>query len=146
MLNKVTIIGNLGNDPEIRRMASGGAIANFTVATSERWKDKHTGESKEKTEWHRVTAFGKLAEIIERYVRKGLQVYVEGSLQTRKWQDKQGNDRYTTEINAKELKMLGEKTSATSPIRTANQNNVAQPLSQPVPQPNQGFNDDDIPF
>lgn len=98
-LNKVEIIGNLGNDPEIRYMPSGGAVANLSIATTESWKDKTTGEKKEQTEWHRVVIFGKLAEIADEYLRKGSKVFIEGSLRTRKWQDQAGVDRYTTEIN-----------------------------------------------
>lgn len=98
-LNKVEIIGNLGNDPEIRYMPSGGAVANLSIATTESWKDKTTGEKKEQTEWHRVVIFGKLAEIAGEYLRKGSKVFIEGSLRTRKWQDHAGVDRYTTEIN-----------------------------------------------
>jgi len=97
-VNKVILVGNLGNDPEIRYMPSGGAVANITIATSESWRDKATGEQKEKTEWHRVAIFGKLAEIAGEYLRKGSQVYIEGALQTRKWQDQSGQDRYTTEV------------------------------------------------
>ena len=98
-LNKVEIIGNLGADPELRYLQNGGAVANLNIATSESWKDKTTGEKKEKTEWHRVVIFGKLAEIAGEYLRKGSKVFIEGSLQTRKWQDQAGVDRYTTEIN-----------------------------------------------
>lgn len=108
-INKVIIIGNLGADPEIRHTAGGSAVANFTVATSETWKDKNTGEKQESTEWHRVVAFSRLAEIIEQYLRKGSKVYVEGKLQTRKWQDRDGNDRWTTEIVAREMQMLDGK-------------------------------------
>ncbi|MCT9020888.1 single-stranded DNA-binding protein [Proteus mirabilis] len=97
-VNKCILIGHLGQDPEIRYMPSGGAVANLTLATSESWRDKQTGEMKEKTEWHRVAIFGKLAEIAGEYLRKGSQVYIEGSLQTRKWQDQSGQDRYTTEV------------------------------------------------
>lgn len=97
-VNKCILIGHLGQDPEIRYMPSGGAVANLTLATSESWRDKQTGEMKEKTEWHRVCIFGKLAEIAGEYLRKGSQVYIEGSLQTRKWQDQSGQDRYTTEV------------------------------------------------
>ncbi|MGF1685788.1 single-stranded DNA-binding protein [Photobacterium japonica] len=97
-VNKVILVGNLGNDPEIRYMPSGGAVANITVATSESWRDKNTGEQREKTEWHRVALFGKLAEVAGEYLRKGSQVYIEGQLQTRKWQNQQGQDQYTTEI------------------------------------------------
>lgn len=97
-INKVILVGNLGNDPEIRYMPSGGAVANITVATSETWRDKATGEPREKTEWHRVTLYGKLAEVAGEYLRKGSQVYIEGQLQTRKWQDQSGQDRYSTEV------------------------------------------------
>ncbi|HDY8020730.1 TPA: single-stranded DNA-binding protein [Vibrio vulnificus] len=97
-VNKVILVGNLGNDPEIRYMPSGGAVANITVATSETWRDKATGEPREKTEWHRVTLYGKLAEVAGEYLRKGSQVYIEGQLQTRKWQDQNGQDRYSTEV------------------------------------------------
>ncbi|MBD1577232.1 MULTISPECIES: single-stranded DNA-binding protein [Vibrio] len=97
-INKVILVGNLGNDPEIRYLPSGGAVANITIATSESWRDKATGEQREKTEWHRVSLFGKLAEVAGEYLRKGSQVYVEGQLQTRKWQDQSGQDRYTTEV------------------------------------------------
>ncbi|CED62131.1 Single-stranded DNA-binding protein [Moritella viscosa] len=97
-VNKVIILGNLGNDPEIRSFPNGGAVANLTIATSESWRDKQTGEQREKTEWHRVAVFGKLAEIAGEYLRKGSQVYIEGALQTRKWQDQNGQDRFTTEV------------------------------------------------
>lgn len=97
-VNKVILVGNLGNDPEIRYMPNGGAVSNITIATSESWRDKQTGEQREKTEWHRVSLFGKLAEVAGEYLRKGSQVYIEGQLQTRKWQDQQGQDRYTTEV------------------------------------------------
>ena len=102
-VNKVTILGNLGKDPEVRFMPNGGAVANITVATSDSWKDKQTGEQKEKTEWHRVVMFGKLAEIAGEYLKKGSKVYLEGSLQTRKWTNQQGQDQYTTEIVYKDL-------------------------------------------
>ncbi|HAS6055343.1 TPA: single-stranded DNA-binding protein [Vibrio vulnificus] len=97
-INKVILVGNLGDDPEIRYMPSGGAVANILVATSEKWRDKATGETREKTEWHRVTLFGKLAEVAGEYLRKGSQVYIEGQLQTKKWQDQNGQDRYTTSV------------------------------------------------
>ncbi|MFP3014318.1 MAG: single-stranded DNA-binding protein [Arsenophonus sp.] len=97
-INKVILIGNLGQDPEIRYMPNGGAVANLALATSENWRDKQTGEMREKTEWHRVVMFGKIAEIAGEYLRKGSQVYIEGSLQTRKWQDQNGQDRYSTEV------------------------------------------------
>ncbi len=106
-LNKVILIGNLGADPETRAMPSGMTVANLRIATSENWKDRQSGENQERTEWHTVAVFGKLAEIASEYLRKGSQVYVEGRLRTRKWQDKQGNDRYTTEIVANEMLMLG---------------------------------------
>ena len=106
-INKVILVGNLGQDPETRYMPSGGAVTNFTLATNESWKDKQSGEQKERTEWHRVVMFNRLAEIAAEYLRKGSQVYVEGRLQTRKWQDRDGNDRYTTEIVGNEMQMLG---------------------------------------
>jgi single-strand DNA-binding protein len=106
-INKVILIGNLGADPETRAMPSGTQVANLRVATSESWRDKQSGEQQERTEWHRVALFGRLAEIAGEYLRKGSQVYIEGSLRTRKWQDKQGNDRYSTEIIGNELQMLG---------------------------------------
>lgn len=106
-INKVTIVGNLGDDPEVKYMPSGGAVTNISVATSESWKDKQTGEKKEKVEWHRIVFFNKLAEIAGEYLKKGSQVYVEGSLRTRKWQDQSGQDRYTTEIVGSEMQMLG---------------------------------------
>lgn len=108
-VNKVILIGHLGQDPEVKYMPSGSAVANVSIATAEQWKDKNTGEKQEKTEWHRVIFFGRLAEVVGEYLRKGSQVYVEGRLQTRKWQDKNGQDRYTTEIVAGELQMLGGK-------------------------------------
>jgi len=106
-VNKVILVGNLGRDPEIKYTASGAAIANLTIATSESWNDKQTGEKVEKTEWHRVVAFQRLAEIMGEYLRKGSQVYIEGKLQTRKWQDQNGQDRYTTEVVANDMQMLG---------------------------------------
>ena len=106
-INKVILIGNLGVDPETRYMPSGGAVTNIRIATSESWKDKQTGEQQERTEWHRVVFFGRLAEIAAEYLRKGSQVYIEGSLRTRKWQGQDGQDRYTTEIVADEMQMLG---------------------------------------
>lgn len=106
-VNKVIIIGNLGADPETRAMPSGTTVANLRVATSESWRDKQTGEQQERTEWHRVALFGRLAEVAGEYLRKGSQVYIEGSLRTRKWQDKQGNERYSTEIVGNDMQMLG---------------------------------------
>jgi single-strand DNA-binding protein len=106
-INKVILIGNLGADPETRSMPSGMTVANIRIATSESWKDKQSGEQKERTEWHNVAMFGRLGEIAGEYLRKGSQVYIEGSLRTRKWQDKEGRDRYTTEVIADEMQMLG---------------------------------------
>ncbi len=106
-VNKVILIGNLGADPETRAMPSGSTVANLSIATTESWRDKQSGDKQERTEWHRVALFGRLAEIAAEYLRKGSQVYIEGSLRTRKWQDKQGNERYTTEIVGNELQMLG---------------------------------------
>ena len=144
-VNKVILVGNLGRDPEVRYTPSGDSITNTTIATTDAWKDKQTGEKKEATEWHRVVFFGKLAEIAGQYLKKGRQVYIEGALRTRKWQDKEGTDRYTTEIVASEMKMLGSKpegTAAPEPSRSA-------PGATPAP-PSAGsnFNDfeDDIPF
>jgi len=111
-INKVILIGNLGADPETRAMPSGTTVANLRVATSESWRDKQSGEQQERTEWHRVALFGRLAEIAGEYLRKGSQVYIEGSLRTRKWQDKQGNERYSTEIIGNELQMLGGRGGA----------------------------------
>ena len=114
-INKVIIIGNLGQDPDTRYMPSGAAVTNLRVATNEQWKDKQTGEQKDRTEWHNVAMFGRLAEIAAEYLRKGSQVYIEGKLRTRKWQDKQGNDRWTTEIIADEMQMLGGRSGAGAP-------------------------------
>ena len=109
-INKAIIVGNLGRDPEVRYTANGSAVANVTVATSESWKDKQSGERQERTEWHRVVFFGRLAEIAEEYLKKGAQVYIEGSIRTQKWQDKEsGQDRYTTEIVARDMQMLGSR-------------------------------------
>ncbi|WP_318372929.1 single-stranded DNA-binding protein SSB1 [Enterobacter sp.] len=118
-VNKVILVGNLGQDPEVRYMPSGGAVANITLATSESWRDKNTGETKEQTEWHRVVLFGKLAEIAGEYLRKGSQVYIEGSLRTRKWTDQSGQERYTTEINVPQIggvmQMLGGRQGGGAP-------------------------------
>ena len=108
-VNKVILVGNLGKDPETRYMPSGSAVTNLTLATSEQWKDKQSGEQQERTEWHKIAMFGRLAEIAAEYLRKGSQVYIEGKLRTRKWQDKEGKDRWTTEIVADEMQMLGSK-------------------------------------
>lgn len=144
-VNKVIIVGNVGKDPETRYAPSGDAICNLTIATSETWKDKATGEKKESTEWHRVVFFGRLAEIAAQYLRKGSQVYIEGRLQTRKWQDKDGTDRYTTEIRGDEMKMLGSKPEGESAPRQAAQQAQARPQqSRQAPDP-LPF-EDDIPF
>ncbi|WP_192459545.1 single-stranded DNA-binding protein [Musicola keenii] len=117
-VNKVILLGHLGQDPEVRYMPNGGAVANITLATSESWRDKQTGEQKEKTEWHRVVLFGKLAEVAGEYLRKGSQVYIEGQLQTRKWQDQSGQDRYTTEIVVNvggTMQMIGGRAGGAAP-------------------------------
>ena len=114
-INKVILVGHLGKDPEVRYSPNGGAVANITLATSESWKDKTSGEKQERTEWHRVAFFGRLAEIAGEYLKKGAQIYVEGRLQTRKWQDKEGKDRYTTEIVANEMQMLGSREGRGAP-------------------------------
>lgn len=137
-VNKVILIGNIGQDPEVRSMSNGGQVANATVATSESWKDKATGEQKEHTEWHRVVFYRRLAEIVGEYLKKGSKVYIEGKLQTRKWQDQSGNDRYTTEIIANEMQMLDSRGEA--PGRPA----ASQ--SRPAAAPPAGDFDDDIPF
>ncbi|MHB1541180.1 MAG: single-stranded DNA-binding protein [Steroidobacteraceae bacterium] len=111
-INKVILIGHLGADPETRAMPSGSSVANLRIATTESWRDKQSGEQQERTEWHRVALFGRLAEIAAEYLRKGSQVYIEGSLRTRKWQDKQGNERYSTEIIGNEMQMLGGRGGA----------------------------------
>jgi single-strand DNA-binding protein len=151
-VNKVILIGNLGRDPEVRYSPSGSAVANVTLATSESWKDKNSGEKQEKTEWHRVVFFGRLAEIVGEYLKKGSQVFVEGRLQTRKWQDKEGHDRYTTEIVANEMQMLGSRSGAGVP--SGENFNQDQPATENVgasgaKKPNTavaGDFDDDIPF
>ena len=145
-VNKVILVGNLGNDPETRYMPSGGAVTNISIATSESWKDKNTGEMQERTEWHRVVFFNRLAEIAGEYLKKGSKVYVEGSLRTRKWQGQDGQDRYTTEIVASEMQMLdsrGAGGSADFAPSGRSEKPAASPSSAPVPD--DGF-DDDIPF
>ncbi|PCH62855.1 MAG: single-stranded DNA-binding protein [Gammaproteobacteria bacterium] len=155
-VNKVILIGNMGKDPEVRYMPSGGAAANCSIATSESWRDKTSGEMQEKTEWHNLVFFGRLAEIVGEYCKKGSKVYVEGRLQTRKWQDKSGNDRYTTEIVANEMQMLDSRGGAGDNFGAdggGQQSYNAPSQSQPVPQQkqpapamtNDDF-DDDIPF
>lgn len=151
-INKVILVGSLGKDPEVRYMPNGGAVANLTMATSESWRDKTTGETKEQTEWHRVVLFGKLAEIAGEYLRKGSQVYVEGALRTRKWTDQSGQERYTTEVSVPQIggvmQMLGGKQEG------GGGGNKPQQQSSPAPQqqspsrhnePPMDF-DDDIPF
>lgn len=156
-VNKVIIVGNLGRDPEIRFTPDGASITNVTVATTDSWKDKATGEKKEATEWHRVVFFGKLAEIAGQYLTKGRQIYVEGALRTRKWTDKEGQERYTTEIVASEMKMLGNREGAgnSSPRDAGGGNNRPAAASagagvgtQPAMAGASGFADfeDDIPF
>lgn len=145
-INKVILVANLGQDPETKYMPSGGAVTNISVATSEAWKDKQTGQQQERTEWHRVVFFNRLAEIAGEYLKKGSKVYVEGSLRTRKWQDQSGQDRYTTEIVASEMQMLDGKDSGAQ-----NQNQAPQRQQSSPQAPQQqagGFDDfeDDIPF
>ena len=150
-INKVIIVGNLGGDPETRYMPSGSAVTNLTVATNESWKDKQTGEQKDRTEWHKVAMFNRLAEIAAEYLRKGSQVYIEGKLRTRKWQDKNGQDRWTTEIIADEMQMLGGRGGAgggagggggSAPMSSGQDSG---PPSAP-PQTGPDDFDDDIPF
>ena len=131
-VNKVILVGRVGQDPEMKHMPNGNAVANITLATSEKWKDKQTGQPQEKTEWHRVKAFGKLAEIIGKYVNKGALLYIEGSLETRKWQDQAGQDRYTTEIKANQMQMLSGQQSGQN-----QEPQQAQPQYQKAPQPQQ---------
>ena len=142
-INKVILVGNLGADPETRYMPSGSAVTNLSVATSESWKDKQTGEQKDRTEWHKVVMFDRLAEIAAEYLRKGSQVYIEGKLQTRKWQDRDGNDRWTTEVRANEMQMLGGRGGAGG---AAPMGSDSRPSSSPPPQPGPDDFDDDIPF
>jgi single-strand DNA-binding protein len=139
-INKVILVGNLGADPETRYMPSGSAVTNLSVATSESWKDKQTGEQKERTEWHKVAMFNRLAEIAAEYLRKGSQVYIEGKIRTRKWQDRDGNDRWTTEIIADEMQMLGGRGGGSAPMSSGGQGQ-----SSPPPPPADDF-EDDIPF
>ena len=141
-INKVILVGNLGADPETRYMPSGSAVTNLSVATSESWKDKQTGEQKDRTEWHKVAMFNRLAEIAAEYLRKGSQVYIEGKLRTRKWQDRDGNDRYTTEIIADEMQMLGGRGGGggSAPMNQDPGSSSAPPQAGP-----DDF-DDDIPF
>jgi single-strand DNA-binding protein len=139
MLNKVTLIGNLGADPEVRYMPTGGAVTTVSIATTRRWKDRQSGERRDATEWHRVVFFNRLAEIAGEYLKKGSQVYVEGRLQTRKWQGQDGQDRYTTEIIAEEMQMLGSRSGGTGEFhneasassQTSQNNQYAKPQPQP---------------
>lgn len=144
-VNKAILIGHLGRDPEIRYSASGSAIANVSLATSESWKDRQSGETQERTEWHRVVFFGKLAEIAGEYLKKGSQIYVEGRLQTRKWQDQQGQDRYTTEIVANEMTMLGGRGGAQASPPRDEFDQEPGPESAGTDEAAGDF-DDDIPF
>ena len=143
-INKVILVGNLGADPDTRYMPSGGAVTNVSVATTKAWKDKNTGDQQERTEWHRVAFFGRLAEIASEYLRKGSQVYVEGELRTRKWQDRDGNDRYSTEIVANEMQMLGARGGAAPPAPMPARG-VAEPAPAAAPAAADDL-DDDIPF
>ena len=149
-INKVIIIGRVGKDPELRYATSGDAICNLTVATSESWKDKASGEKKEAVEWHKVSMFGKLAEIAGQYLKKGSLVYIEGSLRTRKWTDKEGVERYTTEIRADQMKMLGSKPDGGSSSNDSGDSGYqAAAPKQPKPVPQATSFDDlesDIPF
>lgn len=160
-INKVILIGNLGADPEVRYLPSGSAVANVSVATSDSWKDKNTGERQERTEWHRVAFFGRLAEIVGEYLKKGSKVYVEGRLQTRKWQGQDGQDRYTTEIVANDMQMLDSRggagdfgnqydqtAPAPAPSKPKQQASGATPTDQAAPAQGGAFDDydDDIPF
>ena len=152
-INKVILVGNLGNEPEHRVLPSGGGVTNLSIATSESWKDKSTGQMQERTEWHRVVFFNRLAEIAAEYLRKGSKVYIEGSLRTRKWQDQSGQDRYTTEIVANEMQMLDSRSMSqdgggyeplSAPMaKAAPADNYAAPA--PTSQPDD-FPADDIPF
>ena len=136
-INKVILVGRLGKDPEIRYTPSGAAVANFTIATSEEWKDKNTGEKQEKTEWHRIVAWRRLGEICGEYLHKGSQVYIEGKIQTRSWDDRDGNKRYTTEIIAQNMQMLG----AVDRVERAKPQDNRLQVEEPAPMP-----EDDIPF
>jgi len=155
-VNKVILVGNLGQDPEVRYMPNGGAVANITLATSESWRDKQTGENKEISEWHRVVLFGKLAEVAGEYLRKGSQVYIEGQIRTRKWQEQGGQERYTTEVLVNVggvMQMLGGKQeSSGKPQPQPQQQRNNRPAPQQQPQSQQASNeppmefDDDVPF
>jgi single-strand DNA-binding protein len=147
-VNKVIVVGNLGRDPEIRTFPSGDQVANVTIATTDKWKDKQTGEMKEATEWHRVVFNGRLAEIAGQYLRKGSQVYVEGSLRTRKWTDQSGAEKYSTEIRADQMQMLGGKSGGTDAPAPAPAPQRQAPAPAPRGSAGSGFDDmdSDIPF
>ncbi|MBA2411144.1 MAG: single-stranded DNA-binding protein [Gammaproteobacteria bacterium] len=147
-VNKVILVGNLGQDPEVKYMPSGGAVCNVSLATTDSWKDKSSGERQERTEWHRVVFFNRLAEITGEYLRKGSQVYVEGRLQTRKWQDKEGQDRYMTEIVANDMQMLGGRGGGGSGFDDSSSSAGASSGSPPAKrqEPKTDDFDDDIPF
>jgi len=151
-VNKVILIGNLGNDPEIRYTPNGSAVANLSLATSETWRDKQSGELQDRTEWHRIVFFNRLAEIVGEYLRKGSKVYVEGTLRTRKWQDKNGIDRYTTEIIANEMHMLDSRSTGANNHSETKQDIVNETSETIIPtETNTGKDtaenyDDDIPF
>ncbi len=138
-INKVILVGNLGKDPDMRYTAGGDAVANLSIATSESWNDNQTGEKKEKTEWHRVVFFRRIAEVCGEYLKKGSSVYIEGSLRTRDWEDDQGNKRYTTEIIGREMQMLGGRRSEDNMDQSSQMNSSS-------PQPEEGLIDDEIPF
>ena len=153
-VNKAIIVGNLGRDPEVRTFQNGGKVCNLRIATSETWKDKNTGEQQEKTEWHRVVMFNRLGEIAGEYLKKGSKVYIEGKLQTRKWQDQSGQDRYTTEIVANEMQMLDSRGGSDmggggggyqAPQQQTQAQSSPSPQPAAAPQPSNDF-DDDIPF
>lgn len=147
-VNKVILIGNLGRDPEVRYTQGGSAVANFTMATTEQWKDATSGERKERTEWHKIVVWGRQAEIAGEYLRKGRQVYVEGGLQTREWTDRDGNKRYTTEIKAQRFNMLGSRNDADSQRQPEPQNAPSEPTPAPqVAEPvSASYEEDDVPF
>ena len=138
-INKVILVGNLGKDPDMRYTAGGDAVANLSIATSESWNDNQTGEKKEKTEWHRVVFFRRIAEVCGEYLKKGSSVYIEGSLRTRDWEDDQGNKRYTTEIIGREMQMLGGRRSEDNMDQSPQMNSSSA-------QPEEGLIDDEIPF
>jgi len=150
-INKVILIGNLGQDPEVRAMPSGSSVANLRIATTESWRDKQTGENKEVTEWHTVVLFGRTAEVAQQYLKKGSSVYIEGRLRTRKWQDKSGTDRYTTEIVGNDMQMLGGRTGGGGAMgggmgESRDSYNQGGGAGAGSGGSDPGFQDDDIPF